>query len=91
MSGGALIRYSSKALFGVTSACPRLPFESRDRFQEQIAHLHTYPFTFHYSNLHPQMRMLSPQCASILILLAAMSQLIGLLTAFHHARTSSKC
>ena len=26
-----------------------------------------------------------------LILLAAMSQLLGLLTAFHHAHTSSKC
>lgn len=33
----------------------------------------------------------SHQIFHVLILLAAMSQLIGLLTAFHHARTSSKC
>ncbi|KAF6239124.1 hypothetical protein HO173_002996 [Letharia columbiana] len=33
----------------------------------------------------------SHQIFHVLITLAAMSQLIGLLTAFHHARTSSKC
>ena len=33
----------------------------------------------------------SHQIFHVLILLAAMSQLIGLLTAFHHARTSAKC
>ena len=53
----------------------------------------------HSSWFGPEEAMLTLTCAQgsshqifhVLILLAAMSQLISLLTAFHYARTSSKC